>query len=154
MADLPADLARLLPELMTLVHKVETQQTLQLWSDWELTMPQLIALHVLDAGGPNSVSGLQAQLRLSASATSHLVDRLVSKGLVERAEDPADRRQKVVRIEPEGLDVLRRLNTARYDQVREGVSLLSPDLQARLHDVVQEAITELRAAGARKCPGS
>lgn len=139
---------------MTLLHSVETQETLGKWADNELTMPQFIALHILDAAGPSSVSGLQMKLRLSASATSHLVDRLVGRGFVDRAEDPADRRQKIVRITPSGIDLVRELTAARNDQICAGLAGLSLDTQARLAEVIHAAITEIRTNGARQCPGS
>ena len=62
-----------------------------------LTMPQLVALHLLTKLGPVSVSSVATCLKLSAPATSHLVDRLVVAGLVGRSEDPDDRRLKFYR---------------------------------------------------------
>lgn len=147
-------LSLLLPELLNLLHATAAKDTLELWADNDLTMPQLIALHILGFGGPQTISGLQQQLALSASATSHMVDRLVAKGFVDRAEDPADRRQKLVRVTAAGQALSQAIAAARSEQLRRGLSPLPDDLLERLDAVCSEAVTLLRRHGARQCPGS
>ncbi len=60
----------------------------------DLSMPQLVTLLFVRRGGVASISSISQHLNLSLGATSHLVDRLVVAGFVERAEDQNDRRQK------------------------------------------------------------
>ena len=60
-----------------------------------LTVHQLEALVALE-GGPTSMRSLCDRLEISESAGTALVDRLAGSGLVERQDDPDDRR--VVRI--------------------------------------------------------
>jgi MarR family transcriptional regulator, organic hydroperoxide resistance regulator len=69
---------------------------------YDLTMPQMGALHALHAAGAQSVSALAAELGLSLPAASHLVERLVGRGYLTRDEDPDDRRQKRVALAPAG----------------------------------------------------
>lgn len=60
-----------------------------------LTVHQLEALVALE-DGPTSMRSLCDRLEISESAGTALVDRLATRGLVERQDDPDDRR--VVRI--------------------------------------------------------
>ena len=103
---------------------------------------------------PHSVSGIQGHLRLSASTTSHMVDRLVSKGFVDRTEDPSDRRQKLVAITAAGAELLQTVTTARNEQIVAGLSLLPAPLLDDLRAASRAAIDHLRSQDKRVCPGS
>jgi DNA-binding MarR family transcriptional regulator len=52
----------------------------------------------LCAAGPLSVSELPERIGLSLSSASATVIELADAGLIERAEDPADRRRTIVQI--------------------------------------------------------
>ncbi len=58
-------------------------------------MPALLAVA---AAGPLSVSELARRLGLGLSTTSAIVGQLSRAGLLERAEDEADRRRTIVRL--------------------------------------------------------
>jgi DNA-binding MarR family transcriptional regulator len=109
-----------------------------------LTMPQIVALHALRRASA-SVSELAARLRMSLPATSQLVERLVAAALVDRAEDPADRRVKRITIRPAGLRLLERLDELRRREIEEALASLSPDVRARLAAAVGAAVAELEA---------
>ena len=82
--------------------------------DLGLSMPQVIAMHVLLQSADASrleteglgMHALGEALRLSPSAITTLVDKLVERQLVERWENPGDRRQKQVRLRPAGIELL------------------------------------------------
>ncbi|MFC4637049.1 MarR family winged helix-turn-helix transcriptional regulator [Deinococcus hohokamensis] len=74
--------------------------------DLDLSFSQMTALHQLRAGGGMTVTELSARTRLSVPAASHLVERLVQRGLAGREENPDNRREKLVRLTPAGLEVL------------------------------------------------
>ncbi|MFZ5853375.1 MAG: MarR family winged helix-turn-helix transcriptional regulator [Chloroflexota bacterium] len=61
-----------------------------------VTMSQAKVLYLLEAARELHMAELVTMLGVSLSTVSGLVDRLVDQGLVERREDPADRRQVVV----------------------------------------------------------
>ncbi|MFF1821198.1 MarR family winged helix-turn-helix transcriptional regulator [Kribbella sp. NPDC058245] len=55
------------------------------------------------AGGDGlSMRTIAQQQVLSTGGATRLIDRMIAAGLVERAEDPADRRSTLVRITPQG----------------------------------------------------
>src|ERR1700720_4646359 len=63
-----------------------------------LTARHMPAVLAVAAGGPLSVSELARRLGLSLSSTSAIVGELSRAGLLERAEDDADRRRRIVRL--------------------------------------------------------
>lgn len=122
----------------------------------ELSMPQLGALHVLRAEGPQSVSAIADHIALSRTATSHLVDRLVRKKLVRRQEDPTDRRQKRITLDDAGHDLIAEVHArsdASMDALLEPVSAAKRDaLELAMRDVVSEleGVTELESVSAQE----
>lgn len=58
----------------------------------DLNLNQWAALSLIFRGGPVGLNGLAEHLALDKSTASRVVDSLVKKGLVERVENPSDRR--------------------------------------------------------------
>jgi DNA-binding MarR family transcriptional regulator len=82
----------------------------------DLGFTQLAALYAA-AGAPTlTVGDLADLLGRSPSATSRIVAGLVDKGLLERSEEPVDRRQRVLALTPEGASVLATVDHARAEQ--------------------------------------
>lgn len=80
-------------------------------TELDLSFSQVTALHQL-RGGASSVTQLAERTHLSLPASSHLVERLVRRGLVERTENPENRREKLVALSPAGNDVLASMDSA------------------------------------------
>ena len=68
----------------------------QLWSENGLTMPQARVLFTLVEQGEQSAGELAERLDVGPSTITGITDRLVRQNLIERKEDPRDRR--VVRL--------------------------------------------------------
>jgi DNA-binding MarR family transcriptional regulator len=86
----------------------------------ELTMSQTKAMYLLVASGRMRMSELAARLGITSSTATGAVDRLVELGLIERHEDPADRRQVVVSATPTAaatLEHFRELNSRRMREI-------------------------------------
>lgn len=140
-------LNRLLHEMMGLVNKAAGTGTLEMMSVHQLTLPQMVALHVLRYEGPLSTLRLMNDLKLSASATSHLVDRLVEKGWVTRRENPDDRRQRTLEITPAAVELLDEMAAQRSKQFEEAFSRVEPELRGRLADAFEAVIQQLKSGG-------
>jgi DNA-binding MarR family transcriptional regulator len=82
----------------------------------DIGFTQLAALYAI--GGPETltVGDLAEQLGRSPSATSRVVSGLVRRGYVERDEEVADRRERVLSLTPEGHSLLSAVDRARADQ--------------------------------------
>ena len=100
------------------------------WFTVELTMPQLRALFALRRHGDSRMGIVANQLGTSLSTATGVIDRLVERGLVERWQDPADRRSNVCRLTPEGVDLAERLLTLRRREWGERLNGLT-DEEAR-----------------------
>ena len=96
-----------------------------------LTLPQVVALHVLQRG-PARISDLSEHLRLSMSATSALVQRLVEDELITREEDADDRRQKRVALTRKGDALIDRIDRERAAGLTRGLAKLPPALRDEL----------------------
>jgi DNA-binding MarR family transcriptional regulator len=72
------------------------------WADQGLSLPQIRLLLALAHYGPATINQIAERLHSGQSAASLLVDRLVQAHLVERTDDPADRRRAIVRLAEEG----------------------------------------------------
>ncbi|WP_054522344.1 MarR family winged helix-turn-helix transcriptional regulator [Thermanaerothrix daxensis] len=67
-----------------------------------LSMPQFNVLMALYYKENCAVSDLSERMEITLAAASQLVDRLVQSGLLERVEDPQDRRSKRLSLTPKG----------------------------------------------------
>jgi MarR family transcriptional regulator, organic hydroperoxide resistance regulator len=143
----PADLGRRMVDTMSKLQALQLSlredDALAVMSQSGLTIAQLVALHVLVMHGVHTVGGIASCVKLSAAATSHLVDRLVQRGLVARIEHAVDRRQKQVSISPTGRALMERLERARMAGITGLLAQLSPELRGRLVVVLGELMAEL-----------
>nr|WP_030500722.1 MarR family winged helix-turn-helix transcriptional regulator [Micromonospora purpureochromogenes] len=84
--------------------------------------PELRPAHgfVLQAVGPagTTASDLGHRLGVSKQAAGKTVDRLVALGYLERVDDPADARRRLVRITAKGRDGLHR-SAVVFDELRD-----------------------------------
>jgi DNA-binding MarR family transcriptional regulator len=67
-----------------------------------LSMSQVGALFQLSHRGTSSVSNVGDRLGVTSAAASQMLDRLVRQGLIDRSEDPNDRRVKQVVLTERG----------------------------------------------------
>jgi DNA-binding MarR family transcriptional regulator len=72
-----------------------------------LSTPQINALMYIYHAGECQVSDIGALAEVSNAASSQLVERLVQQGLVERKEDPENRRTKILSLSAKGRGLIR-----------------------------------------------
>jgi DNA-binding MarR family transcriptional regulator len=140
-----AALSTLVGELMGHVHRRSAGDTLAVLHEAGLTMAQLVALHVLCHRGERSISEMGAALHLSPAATSHLVERLVRAGLVERGEDPEDRRTKRLRVTAAGRVLVERAQAERTREIAGVCARLSREARQSLSRSLGRVLEELAA---------
>lgn len=117
---------------------------------FELSMAQFRTLLTLDHAQPATISELARRMGVGLPAASHLVDRLVTAGLVERAEDPADRRRTIVRLSASGQALVDRFKHGPLHAMRAALGRIDADtlrsLRRGLEALVaaQQEVTEDR----------
>lgn len=72
-----------------------------------LTLAEFGALEALYHKGPLLVGDLQQRILVSSGGATYLVDRLQERGLVERRENPDDRRARFAVLTPAGEALMR-----------------------------------------------
>ena len=134
----------LLRDLYSMILQRSAGEMRKVMCEANLSMPQMVALHLLRNCGSFTISALADKLSLSLAATSHLVDRMVQQQFVARKEDLLDRRQKQVAITPSGLALLDRLLEARIRESAYRLIELPPELREQLEVVLAQVIEQLR----------
>ncbi|WP_214366734.1 MarR family winged helix-turn-helix transcriptional regulator [Pseudonocardia sp. H11422] len=116
--------------------------------DSGLTMQQLRVLLLLSTDGPLTQGDLAQGLHVGLATVTGLIDRLVARGLVERTEDPRDRRIRLARLAPGGVDLIDRIASAGQEARRRLLTLI--DLSALRG--LEHGLAALRAALERESP--
>ena len=110
-----------------------------------LSFSQINILMRLLHGGSIGVSEIGDQLGVSNAAASQAVDRLVGLGLIERTEDPVDRRAKQLALTQKGRALIEQGIEARSKWIEGIMDVLTPEQQ----NMIISALTLLTEAAAR-----
>lgn len=94
------------------------------FTEVSITMAQAKVVYVVLAAGAVHLSELASRLGIGPSSTSEQVERLVELGLLDRRDDPADRRQLIVTGTNKARDLLERFRELNQRQLRELLSQL------------------------------
>jgi len=94
------------------------------------------------AGAPYELSPgrLLRETLVTSGTMTNRVDRLVTRGFVERYPDPEDRRGVLVRLTPEGKDAVDGAFTALLDSERAFLADLTARQQADLADLLRKLL--------------
>jgi DNA-binding MarR family transcriptional regulator len=114
-------------------------------NETDLSFSQVNVLMRLFHGGNSGVSEIGGQLGVTNAAASQTVDRLVQLGMIERTEDPKDRRAKCLALTPKGRALIERGVEVRSQWVKGVTNSLSPEQK----NMIISALTLLTEA-ARK----
>jgi DNA-binding MarR family transcriptional regulator len=107
--------------------------------DFELSPAQCHVLHLIEPGQPIPMGRLAELLSCDASNVTGLIDRLESRGLVQRRPLEHDRRVKALDLTPAGLHV--RAQLLRHMTRRPlPLSRLSPEDQRTLVRILQRLV--------------
>ena len=101
-----------------------------------LSMPQFSILMQLHHKGPCGMSQVSERFDISNAAASQLVDKLVQGGHIERAEDPNDRRAKVLQITPQGKELIDAGVNERHRWLDELVKTLSTEEKSKVNEAL------------------
>lgn len=135
----PRDCAAELLEVVPLMMRV-IRAKVRAHSSPELSMPQFRALAFLGRNEGAMLGDVATFLVLTLSATSKLIDGLVSADLVTRESDPLDRRKIALKLTPSGQKKFHDAREATADFLTERVAAVGADERV----CITEAMRTLR----------
>jgi DNA-binding MarR family transcriptional regulator len=100
--------------------------------EFDLSFSQMKALHYMHEETDLSVKALGERLGLSIAAMSRAADGLVQRDLMDRTEDPSDRRMKRLRLTEQGRELVMKMRELRMAGFEQFVATLSPKERTQL----------------------
>lgn len=91
-----------------------------------VTVPQLRVMMMIATRGAVNLAAVAAGLQVSASNASRICDRLLKIGMVDRRDDPADRRNIALTLTPDGQALIDRVVHHRRIAIRRILREMSP----------------------------
>ena len=104
-----------------------------------VTLQQFRALNVLHEQGPHNAAALAAALGIARSTLTRLGNRLVRDGLIERVEDPSDRRAVLLSVISEGSRIAEQVKAWRLRELSRRLRSLRPQDRAQLTTALARA---------------
>lgn len=101
-----------------------------------LSMPQFSILMQLHYRGNCGVSDISDRFDITNAAASQLVDKLVQSRLVQREEDPQDRRAKLLNLTEKAKELIQQNIEERYRWVEDLAGKLTPEERAKVTEAL------------------
>lgn len=92
-----------------------------------VTVPQLRVMMMIATRGAMNLAGVAAGLQVSPSNASRICERLLKIGMVDRRDDPADRRNIALTLTSDGQALIDRVIHHRRIAIRRVLRQMAPD---------------------------
>lgn len=135
-----SDFQKTLQEWAVLFARRSIHDFLKFARDEHISMPQINVLLRLYYSGPSSMVQLRGESGESRATASQMIDDLVRGGWLERREDEADRRVKVVSLTEAGRTLVERGIAARRKWLGELADSFPPEERAEIDHVLRRMI--------------
>jgi DNA-binding MarR family transcriptional regulator len=136
MPDMTQELTKTLQDWIEVFMRRSMHNMLLFTKENNLSMSQMGALMNIHRHRGCSVSDISDELGVTSAAASQMLERLVQQELIERTEDPNDRRAKQIALTDEGYHLLHESFRARHAWLGELAGSFNPDEQ----DLIQTAL--------------
>jgi DNA-binding MarR family transcriptional regulator len=113
------------------------------WASSELTLAQLIALHIISARAPITLLSLSEALNIQPPATSAMVDRLTRAGLVCRIPDPQDRRRVLLAVTGNAVAMMGTIDPQTARRLQAVLTSMGTAAQRCLTEVLKDTARRL-----------
>ena len=101
-------------------------------ADPSLTLPQMRVLTIVSRQGPLNLNAVAQSLGVHPSNATRTCNRLVEAGLLDRRDNPEDRRNVVLTLTPEGHALWEGVMNHRRRSIEEVVRRLTADEREQL----------------------
>lgn len=113
-----------------LLYNVLVRTGEQLHDDSDMTLPRRAVLEHLLRVGPATVPAIARARHVSRQHIQAVVNPLLQEGLVERVDNPAHRRSKLIRLTAAGWKVIDDIRRHEAHHIRQaGISLSGEDVR-------------------------
>lgn len=102
-----------------------------------LSMPQMSILMQLHHKGTCGISDISERFDISAAAASQLVEKLVQADYLARAEDPNDRRAKLLTLSTKGQELIKRGTDERHRWMDELAAKINAQERAKVTEALE-----------------
>src|SRR5690349_2764947 len=133
-------------QFMDVAMQHSLQERAHLAKQSGLSMPQFGILMQIHYRGNCGISDISNRFDITSAAASQLVDKLVQSGLVQREEDPHDRRAKLLNLTEKAKEMIRHGTEGRYRWVEDVSQKLSAQEREQVNaalDIMTRALKEL-----------
>ena len=110
------------------------------WAGKGMTLWQLTALHFISAQAPVTLTDLAQALGTGLPATSAMVDRLTSIGLVRSAPDPQNRRRVRLTITARAKPMVGDVDLCTAKRLQTALNSMRPQVRRYLIDVLRDTV--------------
>jgi DNA-binding MarR family transcriptional regulator len=110
-------------------------------------LTQVRALVVIASRGSVSLSELSEAANIHLTRASRLCDRLVEKGLLNRADDPANRRQLTLTLTPAGQRVVQKVMRRRREAIQPILERMRKQMTKQRRAELTSLLNEFATAG-------
>ena len=118
-----------------------------------LSMPQFGILMQLHYRGNCGISDIGERFDITNAAASQLVEKLVQSGLIQREEDPNDRRARLLNLTDRGREFIQQGIEERYRWVNQLAGKLTAEERTKVTEaltIMTEAAKEMEAESAQQ----
>ena len=129
-----AQLAQIIRQFMDVTMHRSWRERSRFARSSGLSMPQFGILMHLHSCSNCGISDIGEHFDITTPAASQLVDKLVQGGLIERVEDPTDRRVRQITLSPKGKAIIERGLSDRYRWVEGLVTRLDAKEREKVTD--------------------
>jgi DNA-binding MarR family transcriptional regulator len=143
MADTPY-LHQVLVSLRRIIRATDLQSK-RLVKECGLTLPQVMVLRAIEALGDVTVRCISEHVSLSQATVTTILDRLESRGLVERVRSRTDKRVVNARLTERGQDTLHSAPALLHEQFIERFEALAPHEQTQVLSALQRVARMMEA---------
>ncbi len=130
------------------VYQATLHRSMQPWLHLDLSMAQLKTLALVAEEPAGTISHVATALGITLPTASHLVDKLVRAGLVERYDDPLNRRRAIVQPSTEGAELVASLRSVNEAFLRACLARMAADDCAALLQGINALVEAARTANA------
>ena len=113
------------------------------WAGTEITLSQLIALHIISAKAPMTLISLSEALGTRPPATCAMVDRLARAGLVRRTPDPDDLRRVLLAVTGTAAQMIGKIDPDTARQLQAVLASMGSAAQRVLTEVLKDTARRL-----------